>query len=515
MSSSGAAALSPPLLPPQQSPTGSKGAPAAQPAGNRPDADLLDLLGFGELQGDRRMTALPQQQVSLGPLGASPQPSSDDWVNRQIVLIRHGRSTWNEFLGQHKKREWAEEEQVRGTSTSSTKGLRSTLSKMVTGSSKGSPPPAAGGYSGSSFAGDAPDPLGADRQQSQSTRSGLMQAVRGGVKHVANALQNADKLQQVDHSLSMGGLVQARTLRRKIASVVQNDAGPLSQSGAASILLRCKQWYISPFLRALQTAAFGLAPLLRRDKDLQLLVTAEAGEVIKSSMALDCQGKVGNVGHRVVARAISRTAEAFEDEDDVDPENASAVAERQAELADVTTTLCAMDLKEVGRVWWKDVGSFKKEHLRLEDARVRRLVSMLLRQPGCAPVGVVAHSLLFQRILQLFWPSDASLQEALRNALRNGALALDTKDPLYDKIMNCGTLVLTWRYRPSMLNSEASDRTAEIVGAEFLFEGHMEGALAGEQQSLDVTDVAAEAAPIDTVDSFTASVGGFQGNLLG
>lgn len=58
-------------------------------------------------------------------------------------------------------------------------------------------------------------------------------------------------------------------------------------------------------------------------------------------------------------------------------------------------------------------------------------------------MGLVAHSILFKRILQLFWPKDQRrqarrrlsrcvAQEELRAALRNGA-PLDTVDPFEDK----------------------------------------------------------------------------------
>ncbi|CAE8587770.1 unnamed protein product, partial [Polarella glacialis] len=137
-----------------------------------------------------------------------------------------------------------------------------------------------------------------------------------------------------------------------------------------------------------------------------------------------------------------------------------------------SATLCAMDVSEVAQVWWTDVSTFKKENLRLEDARVKRLVQRLLLQNDEAYVGLVAHSILFKRLLQIFWPSDPATQGEVRAALRNGAPE-DTMDPLNDKVMNCGTLVLTFRYKRG---------GAEIIGAEFLFNGHMESALSSDQK---------------------------------
>merc|ERR1712130_368864 len=130
------------------------------------------------------------------------------------------------------------------------------------------------------------------------------------------------------------------------------------------------------------------------------------------------------------------------------------------------------------QTWWSDVSKFQKEHLKLDDARVKKLVQRLLLQDDQPQVGLVAHSILFKRMIQLFWPQDVTRQEELRTALRNGAAA-DTIDPLHDKIMNCGTLVLTFRYQ---------EKGAEIIKAKFLFDGHMESALANERQTHEDTD---------------------------
>merc|ERR1712061_716856 len=100
---------------------------------------------------------------------------------------------------------------------------------------------------------------------------------------------------------------------------------------------------------------------------------------------------------------------------------------------------------EVRNTWWKDVNTFKKEDVKHDDQRVRSLVTMLLQHPSPC-LGIVAHSLLFQRINQLFWPNNPALREELRAGMRNGA-APDTLDPLHDKIVNAGVLVLTWRYQ--------------------------------------------------------------------
>ncbi|CAK9078920.1 Uncharacterized protein SCF082_LOCUS37677 [Durusdinium trenchii] len=116
----------------------------------------------------------------------------------------------------------------------------------------------------------------------------------------------------------------------------------------------------------------------------------------------------------------------------------------------------------------------REENLRAEDSRVKSLVKRILVEDEEPVIGLVAHSILFKRMIQLFWPKDRLRQEELRTALRNGAQKQDTVDPFEDKVMNCGTLVLTFRYHSG---------GAEIVKAVFLFDGHMESALARDRQT--------------------------------
>mmetsp|Transcript_45218 Transcript_45218/g.131580 ORF Transcript_45218/g.131580 Transcript_45218/m.131580 type:complete len:577 (+) Transcript_45218:2-1732(+) len=471
---------------------------------------------------------------------------------KRIILIRHARSTWNEFLGQHKRAEWEEQERQR-------RGLRESLISIVRKPADGDD------LDDSEKVGDQPSLPQQQASQAQSSASqaslgqqpqhrGFWQGVRGGVKHVVNAVSHAGKLNQVDHQLSVSGIAEARALRASILAVCdaaaaassgEPDAGselapaqdsperpadpeskpksayaaaegadateaaaafvsptasaggsPTSPRGGSGsqdggpegILLDCKIWFVSPFLRALQTAAYALSPLRRCDSSMQIRVTPLANEIVKSSLCQDCQGKKGNVGFRVTIRALAKTLETLEEEED-DPacRSRSSCVERQDELADVSSTLCAMDLTEIASVWWSDVGSFKREHLRLEDMRIRRLVASLLKQEADV-VGLVAHSLLFQRMLQLFWPRDPALQEELRASMLQGAPP-ESKDPLRNKIMNCGTLVLTWSYWELPEAVTVVQRAdAEIVGARFLFGGQLEGAGGGDGPNQEPTD---------------------------
>lgn len=77
--------------------------------------------------------------------------------------------------------------------------------------------------------------------------------------------------------------------------------------------------------------------------------------------------------------------------------------------------------------------------------------------------------------------------------MRNGAPGDATKDPLKDKMMNCGALVLTFRYyelEPHVTAASRSD--AQIVAAQFLFGGHMESAVTADKQTVDLPDDAEE-----------------------
>lgn len=242
-------------------------------------------------------------------------------------------------------------------------------------------------------------------------------------------------------------------------------------------------------MRALQTAAFALSPLLEQTgAQVTMRVTPLCNEVVRSRYSHDCQGKKDNTGFRVTARAVGKLAEVLEVEDD----DGRTVAERQQEITDIAAAFCAMDLQEVGQVWWNDINQFKKENIKLDDWRIKRLVATLLKHEDDV-VGVVAHSLLFQRLVQLFCPFDPALQEELRAALRNGAPVDATKDPLKDKMMNCGALVLTFRYyelEPHVTAASRSD--AQIVAAQFLFGGHMESAVTADKQTVDLPDDAEE-----------------------
>lgn len=218
-----------------------------------------------------------------------------------------------------------------------------------------------------------------------------------------------------------------------------------------------------------------------------LRVKPLCGELVRSRLSHDCQGKKDNVGFRMTARAVSKTGEALQEEE----EDGRTAMERQRELAEFIAALCKMDFTEVMEAWSKDINQCKKENRRefmeAEDSRLRRLVAFLLKQEADC-VGLVAHPMLFQRLLQLYCPLDKPTQEQLRVSLRDGVPGADAKDPLKDKMASCSVLLLTFRYHDLGEWTEACRSDAEIVAAQFLFGGRMEGALLAEERTADVPD---------------------------
>eukprot|EP00927_Polykrikos_kofoidii_P010908 TRINITY_DN14605_c0_g1_i1.p1 TRINITY_DN14605_c0_g1~~TRINITY_DN14605_c0_g1_i1.p1 ORF type:complete len:481 (-),score=58.17 TRINITY_DN14605_c0_g1_i1:89-1447(-) len=378
-----------------------------------------------------------------------------EWQSKQIILVRHGLSIWNELCGQHKHQEWEEIERNR-------RGFRKSLKNLVTGRGFGD----SGQTSGASMA-ESTVSDGAD------SRTGFWRGVRGGVRHVKEFITHSDKLHQVDHALSFNGLHQARDLRRKVENLL---AQPIEE-GPSMAIAQCGHWLVSPYLRALMTAGYCLAPLRRRDVGLKMTVTPLANEIMNSRQSFDCLGKPGNIGSRIASRAVSKLSLML-NEDEVDPsgENAlSAEVERVTELGDVSGTMCSMDYSEVGSTWWKNPREFRKADIPLEDDRIRKLVERLLADPE-STVGVVGHSQCFRRLIQLFCPTDEIVKDKIRDSLRNGTFDSEGTDPLKDKIMNCGVLVLTMKYG-GVAGAPTLVEGAEIVEVAFLFDGHMETAI--------------------------------------
>lgn len=308
---------------------------------------------------------------------------------------------------------------------------------------------------------------GQDDEKQCDRKGGFWKGFRNNARRATHVISNATKLHQVDHSLSEDGLDQARALRKSMTDLTELD---LDSDDVGNVLLKCKHWLVSPLLRALQTAAYALSPLYIRDNSVNMVVSPEAQEIMSSNRSYDCQGKVGNIGVCVFSRAISKIALILS-ETEKDPGNRELMFDRQAELGDVSRTLCAMEYSQVAAPWWKEIHEFKKEDHILETDRVRRLTSSLLKHED-TQVGLVAHSLLFQKILQMFWPTNPIRQELIRRGLRNGARD-DCLDPLKDKIMNCGVLIVTFEYHDPDCDLEFI-HSASIINAEFLFDGHME-----------------------------------------
>lgn len=432
-----------------------------------------------------------------GNLEKRTSADQDAWLFKRIVLVRHGRSQWNEFLGAHKKKCWDEQEKNR-------KGLRGAFKNIsgAFGSKEGSSSKEDVGKtderesiksdathmkSEASMASCVTSSPSEWRDSSPNqSKQGFWKGVRGGIKHVGNAIGQAEKLKKVDHGLSIGGIAEARQLRKRIASLLARSTE--ITDGPESALLECNTWYVSPFCRALQTAAFGVSPLQRYSPHFVIRVTPLLNEFCTTSGSLDCQGKRGNVGLRIVTRAMAKTLELLDEADEEKPSTES-FQERHAELAETSAVFTSMDLAEVMQMWWQEKVLKKEEMARSDDLRVRQMVARLLHETA-ATVGCVGHSLFFKRLLQLFWPKEPRLQEEFRAALRNGA-SPDTKDPYHDKIVNCGVLVLSWKYKPCSSSWTTAEicNTAELTAAHFLFDGRMEDSLSQDLQTLEDHDL--------------------------
>jgi hypothetical protein len=318
---------------------------------------------------------------------------------------------------------------------------------------------------------DSDEEVSPRRTKSSKDQWKPFKGLRSNMKLVSNALWRVEELGSVDHGLSRMGQRQCRQLHRRMAWVVANP----KVAGAGAALLECKEWYVSPFLRAIQTASFALSPLHGRNNDLSITITPLLNEFSDFRGALDCQGKRNNVGLRILNRAIVKTLKS--DADEVSPTGES-LSERKAELSSFVATCYAMNIEEVMQQWWVDPA---KKGDKDDENRVRQMVGKALAGNDKI-VGLVGHSLFFKRLLQRYWPSDPHLQDKLRSALRNGS---SDKDPLEDKIMNCGVLVLQFKYSvPAAGTSDSSDpdyfyqieKSAEVIDTEFLFDSHMEDA---------------------------------------
>jgi len=509
--------------------------------------------------------------------------TEDEWKSKKIILIRHGRSIWNDLVGAHKKEAKSKNRlpvdggalgrmrsakidesdysgrQARFTAQQSMatrsedsedsddsnvvqtappqikvsspdvaepvprKGFRQSVKAMAGfGGSlpESEPAESSSGYPQRRGAVKAvtaiPSPIPSPRSGSPvhatipgysanasldtidlneaKEKGGLFHGLTKGLKKAVNVISHADKLNMVDHSVSPVGMQQLRALHLSVAGLLMRPA-----HGGEATFLDCKHWYTSPYLRALQTAGYALSPLFQQDPTMKITVTPLANEIVNGAYSYDCFGKAGNVGICVPTRAVAKVALMINEESEKKNEDEEAdlstqmtrtqtvrcqttlMIARQTELAAVSATLCAMDYREVSSQWWKDPKGYNLD-MEVEDKRIRKLVGRMLRVKANV-VGVVGHSLCFRRLVQLFWPKTAGVQEHVRMKMMTGSDEDTEKDPYEDKMMNCGTLVLTFRYKEVEQHQPAHD--AEFIDAEFLFDTHMEQDGHGEE-SLDI-----------------------------
>jgi len=395
--------------------------------------------------------------------------------HKKIVFIRHAESVWNHMLGKGqiaKEAAEVQEQKFSAVRRSVIRGVSKTLPNEDTRRSLRNRAEKIGNFS---------------------------KRVRGSIRSACSVAINAKDIHLVDHPLSRAGVTQARALGEQVHALACAGEDSSTASGA---VLNCRHWYVSPFLRALQTAAFVLAPLCRKDSPMEIRVTPLAREIMSGVHSYDCRGKEGNIGYRVVLRATGKLIDAFtKEEEEITAEGCSAegstastlapsaspvpqpgqghiTKQRQMELAGLTTVLCNMDLQDIEQPWWADHRRLGRDHKKKEHARIDQLVHQLVIEHPAPVVGVVAHSLLFQQILRKYFPKNEAAQSAVCDGLRNGA-AVDVKDPREDRIMNCGVVVLSF----------APSEPPEITSAEILFGGRMESALSIDRQSIESADV--------------------------
>eukprot|EP00928_Gymnodinium_smaydae_P016792 TRINITY_DN16356_c0_g2_i3.p1 TRINITY_DN16356_c0_g2~~TRINITY_DN16356_c0_g2_i3.p1 ORF type:complete len:490 (+),score=94.95 TRINITY_DN16356_c0_g2_i3:62-1531(+) len=235
--------------------------------------------------------------------------SDSKCCTKQVILIRHGESLWNQMLGHgHKARLAAAGHEKRHVES------RENFKRNVTRLLK---------------------PQDEDSQARLEQRidrlGGFLRGVRGGFRKARTIAKGAKDIHRVDHGLSRTGIEQARLLGQQIHALTRTGVRRFQRSNAETALVECRHWYVSPFLRAMQTAAFALAPLCDRGKGVKIDVDPLAREIMGSKASYDCRGKEGNVGYRVILRTLRKFGEAFSEEEE---EAAAAAAAAGAAAAD-------------------------------------------------------------------------------------------------------------------------------------------------------------------------------------
>lgn len=186
-----------------------------------------------------------------------------------------------------------------------------------------------------------------------------------------------------DHGLSAAGRAQAEELRQRLAIArVESSNQEWTQR-----LCEPDAVFVSPFTRAIQTAALGLPDILSQRP---LRVMKEAREQ-KSLGGADCRGVA--VGEGIVKRARADLASLFYDQ---------AARERAVDEFDKLS----VDTSDAREEWWNDTMDFGAD----VDEKLKRFLEKLSKQPDGSSSVVVGHSYMFRTLFQKCMQKEAHMK---------------------------------------------------------------------------------------------------------
>lgn len=257
-------------------------------------------------------------------------------------------------------------------------------------------------------------------------------------------------LGQTNHPLSEEGLRQAKALEEKLeASLESMRAGTLSNEEEES-LLRCKGFWVSPLMRAVQTALIGCAPLLG---DAVVHLRKHARERLNIG-GYDSMGEAigGDAWHREMRNSIVELC---------------GGADAAARYVDAVR----FNMREVDARWW----STRPESRRDLINRLGEIMSQILHSP-LTDLVLVTHSHFFRDLLCRYMSSSAEVRGA------------NAKDLRKRKLCNCGVAAVDIDFgRP---RKELITRVSLMLGST------LEGLYAEPEEQFSEEEAAPEESPI-------------------
>ncbi len=297
-------------------------------------------------------------------------------------------------------------------------------------------------------------------------------------KKVGQAASHSEAfLRKNDHALSAYGVEQCFQLRDQFEKARQTKESGMP-SPEVEWIDSVDFWMVSPFLRALETSALSLVPLVENNPHAKMKVFPLAREIYKRRESRDCVGKDQNWGPRMLARAISSVSKSYEARN-FEPDH----------LWKSIDMFRKYDIELCKQRWWSENLESDIEIRNRIDTCMAKIFSLPASQAS-RPVGIVGHSLLFRRILQLYWPREASKASYLADALRcNFEIPMDRiravqfqpqaispsrycPDSLEVlKLQNCCVLRIRLKYKLLLVNGvkKIDGSSIEIEDGQFLF----------------------------------------------